>query len=192
MPNPGPTPFDAAPWLGRLIPPVCDVLSGELTKLTATPSDCYFAIWDGWGVLTSVSVTVRAVADDDDESPDEPADFDALEVRRAAWQRQVAQLPRFAHPYRSYLLGRGPIGVACELDRHPLAPGSWQTLGLPPQLWWPEDRAWVVATEIDFDSTIIATTVAGAEALLTCDRLEALLVPNDARLDLDGDKVNGG
>jgi hypothetical protein len=61
---------------------------------------------------------------------------------------------------------------------------------LTPQLWWPEDRAWVVATEIDFDSTIVATTTAGAEALLTCEGLEALLVPSDGRLDYAGDAIN--
>jgi hypothetical protein len=61
---------------------------------------------------------------------------------------------------------------------------------LTPQLWWPEDRAWVVASEIDFDSTIVATSYAGAEALLACNRLEALLVPADGRLDLDGDTIN--
>jgi hypothetical protein len=88
------------------------------------------------------------------------------------------------------LLGRGPIGVARDLDRQPLGHDSWQTLGLTPQLWWPEDRAWVVATEIDFDSTIIAATNAGAEALLDCDGVEALLVPSEGRLDIAGDEIN--
>jgi hypothetical protein len=61
---------------------------------------------------------------------------------------------------------------------------------LTPQLWWPEDRAWVVATKIDLDSTIIATTRAGAEALIRCEGLEALLVPADGRLDEGGDEIN--
>ncbi len=189
-PNPGPPPFDSSPWLGRLIPPACDVLVGELAKLTQTPSNCYFAIWDGNGILTAgSSMMVRAVAYDDNDD-DHEHDSDALAIRLAAWQHEVAQLPRFEHPDRTYLLRLGPIGVACELDRQPLAPGSWQTLDLPPQLWWPEDRAWVVAAEIDFDSTIVATTTAGADALLNCEGLEALLVPPDGRLDLDGDVVN--
>jgi hypothetical protein len=57
-------------------------------------------------------------------------------------------------------------------------------------LWWPEDRAWVVASEIDFDSTIVATTTAGAETLLNAEGLEALLVPSDGRLDIGGDDIN--
>jgi hypothetical protein len=48
----------------------------------------------------------------------------------------------------------------------------------------------VVATEIDFDSTIIAATNAGAEALLDCDGVEALLVPSEGRLDIAGDEIN--
>jgi hypothetical protein len=102
----------------------------------------------------------------------------------------VAELPRLEHPDRSYLLGRGPIGLACYLDRQPLAPDSWQTLGLTPQIWWPEDQAWVVASEIDFDSTIVATANAGAEALLNCEGIETLPVSSDGRLDLAGDIIN--
>lgn len=187
IPNPGPPPFDSTPCLGRLIPPVCEVLVSVLAKLTATPTDCYFAIWDGWGVLTGASVTVRAVADDNDDDDDQ--DLHTLEFRRAAWQHHVAQLPRFEHPYRRYLLGRGPIGIAGDLYDQPLGSDPWPTLGLTPQIWWPEDRAWVVATEIDFDSTIVATTGAGAEVLLACEGLEALLVSPDGRLDINGDKV---
>ena len=50
----------------------------------------------------------------------------------------------------------------------------------------------MVATEIDFDSTIIATTDAGAEALLNYEGLEALSVPPDGRLDVGGDVINVG
>lgn len=48
----------------------------------------------------------------------------------------------------------------------------------------------MVASEIDFDSTIVATTTAGAETLLNAEGLEALLVPSDGRLDIGGDDIN--
>ena len=156
--------------------------------MTETPSACYFAIWDGRGNLTAgSSVTVR-------DSPTTMTMTRTLSPsKRSVWLGNAGwpKLARFEHPDRSYLLGRGPIGLACDLDRQPLAPGSWQTLGLPPQIWWPEDRAWVVGSEIDFNSTIVVTTNAGAEALLTCEGLEVLLVPSDGRLDIAGDVVNG-
>ena len=181
----GPPPFEQAPFKGTLIPGVCELLVRQLAGLTGTPTACYFALWEGWGVLGGGWSGLKAVHHSDDGP-------DAIEAEVAEFQRQVALLPRFEHPHRSYLLGRGPIGVACDLYRQPLGPYPWPRLGLTPQLWWPEDRAWVVATEIDFDSTIVATTNAGAEALLNCEGLEALLVPSDGRLDLDGDLINVG
>jgi hypothetical protein len=185
-PEPGPSLFDQAPFQGELAPAVCHLVVRELAKLTDTPTACHFGIWDGWVILTGGWAMLRQVGGEGDDNDR----LDIVEAEVAAWQRQVARLPRFEHPNRSYLLGRGPIGVACALDTQPLRPGSWQTLGLTPQLWWPEDRAWVVASEIDFDSTIVATTVAGAEVLLDCEGPEALLVPSDGRLDEGGDEIN--
>ena len=56
-------------------------------------------------------------------------------------------------------------------------------------MWWPEDRLWFVATEIDFDSTLVACTRACANALLRSE-LEAMEVSAETRLDIDGDTVN--
>jgi hypothetical protein len=39
-------------------------------------------------------------------------------------------------------------------------------------LWWPADRAWFVATEIDFEWTFVAGETALVDQLLTDDRLE--------------------
>jgi hypothetical protein len=39
--------------------------------------------------------------------------------------------------------------------------------------------------------TTVATTAAGAETLLACDGLEALLIPNEGRLDLDDEDGDG-
>ena len=64
-------------------------------------------------------------------------------------------------------------------------PGHLQT----PNMWWPEDRAWFVATEIDFDSTLVACTRSCALGLLACD-LEVMEVSAETRLDIDGDTVN--
>jgi len=50
----------------------------------------------------------------------------------------------------------------------------------------------VVASEIDFDSTLTGTTNAGAESLIACEGIEALLVQSDGRLDVGGDTINVG
>jgi hypothetical protein len=46
-----------------------------------------------------------------------------------------------------------------------------------------------VATEIDFNSTLVGCTRTNAEALLGSD-LEALEVSAETRLDIDGDTIN--
>lgn len=95
---------------------------------------------------------------------------------------RVRQAPRFSHPYRDYLLARLPIGDACRLQDRP-----WM---LTPSLAWPDDQAWCVATEIDFDSTLVACSEGCAAALVADGRLEALQVPAEGRLDVHGDVLN--
>jgi hypothetical protein len=56
-------------------------------------------------------------------------------------------------------------------------------------MWWPEDRAWFVATEIDFDSTLVGCRRLCGAALLGSD-LEVIEVSAETRLDVDGDTVN--
>lgn len=73
-------------------------------------------------------------------------------------------------------------------------PGWGQTIGHrfdePPQLLWPEDHAWVLATEIDWDSTIVAGSKALVDAILDDDRFEAFPVDQDSDLSWDGDTIN--
>jgi hypothetical protein len=60
-----------------------------------------------------------------------------------------------------------------------------------PNIWWPEDRAWVVATEIDDWTTYVGGTKACVEDLLASEVLE--VVPSDPtfRWDVRGDRING-
>ena len=59
------------------------------------------------------------------------------------------------------------------------------------QLLWPEDHAWVLASEIDWDSTIIAGSRALVDSILGDDRFETFEVGPDDDLSWDGDVVNG-
>ncbi len=77
---------------------------------------------------------------------------------------------RIRLPGRSYLLTTGPVEKA--LDRVPAVDAfDW---GVSPNLWWPDDRAWVVATEIDFAWTYVGGTRTTIDAVLADRRLEAL------------------
>jgi hypothetical protein len=79
-------------------------------------------------------------------------------------------------------LFRGPLEIALK--------GPWTRWHQTPNLWWPHDRAWFVATEIDFDSTLVGGSHALIDALLANDALEALEITLDTRLDWFGDELN--
>ncbi|WP_243728405.1 hypothetical protein [Microbacterium sp. BK668] len=59
-----------------------------------------------------------------------------------------------------------------------------------PSLVWPADRAWVLVSEIDYDSTIVGGSSALVRALCTDGRLEALPLREGADLGWDADDVN--
>lgn len=77
-------------------------------------------------------------------------------------------------PQREYYLYRGAIDVVPRFEH---LPGHLQT----PNLWWPRDRAWIVASEIDWDSTLVACTRSCAQAVLATD-LEVMEVPAEDSL----------
>lgn len=53
-----------------------------------------------------------------------------------------------------------------------------------PGIWWPDDRAWFVATDVDLDSTYIGGSAALASSLLNCPPLEVLPAePDDSILE---------
>lgn len=60
-----------------------------------------------------------------------------------------------------------------------------------PSILWPDDHSWVVASEIDYDSTLIAGTRELIGELLQTPGLEVLPIRMDADLTLDGDEING-
>jgi hypothetical protein len=85
-------------------------------------------------------------------------------------------------PNRNYLLYSGVIDRALESPMDPFDQS--------PNLWWPEDRAWFVATEIDFDSTFVGGDDRLIAALVTDSRLEALPIALSAKADAAADRVN--
>jgi hypothetical protein len=91
--------------------------------------------------------------------------------------------PVLALPHRSYWLVRGPISLAAaNLAEEPSEQSA--------HLWWPADRAWCVATDIDLMSTYVGGSAACVAALLAADHLEAAPARADSRTLWDGDAVN--
>ena len=88
-------------------------------------------------------------------------------------------------PGRKYLLFRGPIeGVLTFLT------GERPFWGDTPNIWWPADRAWCVATDIDLYDTYVGGSEECIEAILSNPELEALPATLDARLGAGADIIN--
>jgi hypothetical protein len=85
-------------------------------------------------------------------------------------------------PGRAYLLARGPIERALQ-SFHPPRDQA-------PSLWWPDDHAWVVATEIDLAWTYVAGSRPVIDGLLSDARIEALDAQIDDRFTYDSDHPN--
>lgn len=144
------------PELGTFPFELAPSLIASLRPHTSTPELCWFAVWDGWGVL----------------------DKDALFHQGGA---------QFEVPAREYHLLHGPIetfaaGVLPSRD----FPYGYRS----PNLFWPDDRAWCVACEIDFTTTYIGCTDACRTDILATPELEAFPIDPATGLGYASDTIN--
>lgn len=133
---------------------IFEVVSAIGERHTSTPDRAWFAIWEGHGFDN----IARRVA-----WRDPPADAAAQRARDLERQRlrdddrrrnttirsELARIPRFDRPGRTYYLATGPVSAVTDL-RYPDS-SDWRN----PDLLWPDDRRWFVATDVDFWSLYV-------------------------------------
>ena len=177
---------DSPPW-GELpeedsIPePLRAPLVDTLRRFTARDDRCWCCIWAGYGLwFGGVALTLLA--------EDSPAAMrqDRREAERRA-EREQAILG--AIPKASIMGGiRECFVFTGSIDAIPgLEIGGWSRT---PNWWWPDDRAWIVVSELDAPSTYVGGSAELVQAIFDEPRLEA--VPSDPthRFDWDGDRIN--
>ena len=130
-----------------------EVLAGH----TTTPEHSWFCLWDGYGWGGAV------LASSDDRSGRAGSSSAPLRVPDPV-PAAVRFGPRVVLPNREYLLYEGPIGAAVAFV---------DSEGQTPNLWWPQDRAWCVASEIDLSWTYVGGSAALVASLLAEPRIEA-------------------
>jgi hypothetical protein len=95
----------------------------------------------------------------------------------------VAGAPTLALPAREHWLLRGPLDLAAvNMAEEPSEQSA--------SLWWPADRSWFVATDIDLVTTYIGGSAACIDDVVAAPALEAVRVPVDQRFTWDADTVN--
>ncbi|WP_327002680.1 hypothetical protein OHA72_47485 [Dactylosporangium sp. NBC_01737] len=137
------------PEAGTLDRPQLDALLEVLPRHAPEPGSCWFAIWDGYAWLHGPPAMTALTRDGSADPP--------------AWI--TPPLARIQMPSRSFALYRGGLDAA-----RALWDVSWEQ---SPNLWWPDDRSWCVATEIDLTSTYLGGSAALVRDLLDDRRINA-------------------
>jgi len=166
---------------GNLPAELLRILCAALTQHTTTPSACYFCLWDGYGWLHGSPAVARLTQ--------VQSDTPAARVPRLRFRWRSAQQRRGVRvrlPHRDYLLFTGALDATPDLGFTVDGIFNWQS----PNLFWPGDHAWCVASEIDLTYTLVAGSQALAAVLVADPRLRAAPVhPSDA-LTSDGPTGN--
>jgi hypothetical protein len=138
--------WDDSPAEGHLPAAVAARLAAVLRRHTATPDECWFGVWRGWGSVRSGGPSLRL-------------------------------------PGRDHLLVRGPVELAAEnLAAEPAEQSA--------NLWWPADRAWCVATDVDLMSTYVGGSAACLAELATTPDLEVVPAGPDDPVGYAADRIN--
>ncbi len=137
-----------------------------LLPFTAAAGDAWWMLWEGYGDLgPGIDGLPRGTIHRVPEPPDAPA-----ELVGSTWA------------FRHYLVFRGPLEAVSTWF-------EWRMGG--PNYLWPEDRAWIIATEIDGFSTYVGASKECIDRVLASPLLEAFPCELTHRFDGLGDPING-
>ncbi len=160
-------------WPGELMGPEVGSLAGNLGEHTSGADACCFGLWSGWGELGGTSALYMVGGSLTRRLETWRARAEERRTNRRI-QRERRRLPSFSvhGGSRWYLLFQGRIADA-EL--------FWPAFGHCPTIWWPEDRAWFVHTEIDGTSTYVGGSRSMIDRLVGEQILESFEVGPDDR-----------
>jgi hypothetical protein len=157
--------------------PLVDVLR----RFTGTADRCWFCIWEGFGSWFG-GVELTAYSD---------MSKSAMRARpREADRRARMQAAALERIPKASIIGetRRCLVFTGSIDAVPgMTLGGWSQT---PNWWWPDDRAWIVVSELDTPSTYIGGSEALVEAILAEPRLEAVRSDPNHRFDWLGDRIN--
>lgn len=136
-------------------------------------------LWDGYGWIRGGGAVSVAILGGDGAS--------AVSHPGPAFASAILAAPRLELPAREYLLFRGTLADVPSLGHH-LPWGTFQPQS--PNLLWPDDASWCVATEIDLDSTLVGGPRALVDRILADERLESFEADVHDGIGIDADDVN--
>jgi hypothetical protein len=145
-------PIAETPWRSRgpaeggLDGPDAEALIAHRARVTGTANTCCLCIWDGYGG----GLPCAAPASPKPEPP-----------------RRRDQYASVIMPFGEYVLYQRPLLDATTFEIGGRRPQT-------PNLWWPTDRSWCVASEIDLQWTYLGGAQSLIDEVLTEHRIESL------------------
>lgn len=196
---------------GAMPHPTLSSIARVLTEHTATPDDGYVALWEGFGGLVGHygddparamlsfggMLTLAETPEGYTDAPRHRRFLDAIRpdafrspLRKPTWQPgllsdEISLGPRLHLLHRDHLLFRSGIGLFVDSQwarRAPWAEPDHPAHTQTPTMIWPQDRAWVMVSEIDWNCTVVAGSVEAVSALFHAPGLEAFPIPADSSL----------
>jgi hypothetical protein len=175
-PAPDPEPRIYEPRLGVLSERQAGALVGQLASFTSTPDSCWLCLWDGYGYLHPGGSSVFLVAARPPFARSRVG-FRRLQLRWSKPRTPRPEGPRVRLPGRDYILFHAPVAKAV----------GWED---GPNLWWPDDHAWCVASEIDFPYTYVGGSQELVDAIVRDPALESLPARDTDGISYSSDTVN--
>lgn len=173
------------PWLGSLPMEEFAKVATILAIHTEDPAACTAGLWEGYGTFQDGSA--RSLVSFADTGHDDAGYMNIQPPVPAKLSASVLHDPRLELPGRNYLLFDAPLNVFANPEW--AAGNGWDSRQTPNQLW-PRDHSWFLASDIDFDSTVVGGSRELIDELLACEAIEALQIPADASLASDADTLN--
>ena len=160
-------PWNEDPTHGTLDREDAVALAEFLESFTEMSERCFFAVWAGYGQFTPGAMAILT-------SSGRSGTFTPPE--------EVQTAERLSGVQRDYFLYTGSLSAITSFFID-----FWTD---SPNIWWPEDRQWCVATDIDLDSTYVGGTEHCIDALLRNPRFEALRTTLEAPTHMTADTIN--
>jgi hypothetical protein len=168
--------WDHPPRVGELPQRLAEHLAEALAPFAERADRRFFGVWEGWGTSSALILFKHGTTEAEQRQAYERAN---AEIRTQRGFLDSA--PTFTLPDRGMHLLEGPLSAVSAFYE------NWRN---PPSLWWPEDRAWCVATDIDLMSTYVGGSADASQALLSNEQIEALPVPVDQSVTWEADTIN--
>lgn len=146
------------------------ILFDVLGRHTATPDDCYFCLWDGYGELGSPGPAPLATSQARVSVEAPPPGARPARARTRPATPDAAG--KVVLPERAYYLFHGRLSDAGDWG----ALNPWAYMDDAPEsaFTWPVDHAWCVAKDVDSHWAGIAATPAIIDQLVADPRLDVV------------------